>query len=118
MNIIKLILKPALQRKFDLKQIETVLFKANTIKDALDLTATGTNKLNAWIETPCLTLKLSENLSYFDMFESNIKATGLKYKKLNVIYMKLDFIKNEMITEVFYINQNDTKLKQDLKQKI
>ena len=118
MNIIKLILKPALQRKFDLKQIETVLFKANTIKDTLDLIATGTNKEGAYIETPCIPLKLSENNQYFDMFESNIKATGLKYQKLNVVYMRLDFLKNDMTTEVFYINENGTKLKQDLHQKI
>jgi len=116
MNIIKLILKPALQRKFDLKQIDTCLFIANTVKDTLELRATGTGKDLIFKDLSAEPLKLSDNRQYLDMFESNIKE-NVTYDTLNLIYLKLDFSNNKINTEVFY-TKDGKKLKQNLEQKL
>ena len=118
MNIITLILKPALRRKFELEQIFSVLFKANTIEDTLILEGKGIDKKGNEINVTCEPLKLTENKQYLDIFEQNLKTNGLIYSSLNVIYMNIDFSNKKINTEVYYTNIEGKKLKQNLTQKL
>ena len=111
MNLIRLILKPALQKKFKFKELKTVDFLADYLKDTLNIEATG---LNIDLETckgETNKLKLSENKHYISMFEENLKGAGVRFKKIDFAKMEINFKTCDISTTVFYIDLNDLKQK-------
>ena len=112
MNLIKLILAPALRRRFKFKEVKTVNFKANYLDDTLQLDATGLNMDSETVKGETNNLKISENKHYIDIFESNLKAAGVRFKKIDVVNMEIDFKNNTVVTIVFFVDLNDLKQKQ------
>ena len=116
--LIRVVLKPALQKKFQFKKINSCKFIVNKIEDTLELSAKGfiENDLNEIVRTSP-PLKASDNNMYVSLFESEVKQQ-IKYKSISAIYFNIDFINNESISDVFYINENDLKQSVKIKMKL
>lgn len=108
-TLIWAVLKPALRKKFNLKDLHKVTFIANTIEDTLDLEAVGIcSKELIEKKQNTQTLKLSDNKEYINLYLEQIKQQ-LKFNKLNACYLRIDFINKKVSSDVFYLNENNTK---------
>ena len=110
------ILKPAMKRKFNLSELNKVFFEANQLEDTLTLSIEGFKKgiLEVYKET-AIPLKLSENKGYVDIFlkqvENELKKSKnvIVIKKINMIYLTIDFLNSTCNSNVYYVNGNDVK---------
>ena len=115
-SLIWAMLKPAMKRKFNLSELNKVFFEANQLEDTLTLSIEGFKKgiLEFYKET-AIPLKLSENKGYVDIFlkqvENELKKSKnvIVIKKINMIYLTIDFLNSTCNSIVYYVNGNDVK---------
>jgi nickel-dependent lactate racemase len=108
-TLIWAMLKPALRRKFQFEEINKITFIANMNEDTLNLEAIGVTK-GTIIECKrnSTEMKLSENQEYINMFMEQIKEQ-LKFNYLNAVYLKINFKEKSCESDIFYLNENNTK---------
>lgn len=108
------VFKPTLKKKFNFKEIEKVIFKANKITDTLNLSAWGTSKENFNLHLVELnTLKLSENSEFTDLFLNKIKDKA-NFKEVKAAEIEINFKTKIVETVVYYVNFNDEKCKKTI----
>lgn len=115
-SIIMAVFKPALRKKFELKILHKVVFKANKTTDTLNLEGTGCKEKSSQVETINLnTLKLSENSEYIDVFMNKVKGKIKNLGEIKATNLTIDFENKFIESEIFYINTEGQKLKVNIK---
>jgi hypothetical protein len=117
-TIVLAVFKPAIRKKFEFAEIHKCIFKANTITDTLNLEGVGIKKgevLGSRVELT--TLKLSENQEFITMFVNNVKDKINNLKEIKASNFEIDFESKKINSEIFYLNNEDRKLKINLELK-
>ena len=108
-------LKPSLKTKFNFSEIHKVNFVADRIDNELNLTGIGLSKVTNEIEVvKSQPLILSENKTYVELFDSQVKD---EFKKINkpcyliaLSILDVDFKNKKCFTEVKYFESKNSDL--------
>lgn len=113
-SLIWAVLLPALKKELNFSEILKVTFAADNLNDELTLSGTGFKKGETTESRATFKpMKLSENKGYVDIYLTQINTeivkAGIKLKKINCFYLRIDCKSKEVETDVFYIDENDRK---------
>lgn len=111
MNWITGVFKPMFENKLQCTGLQRVTFKANLLKDTLEMEGAGIKRGGILFDAnlKCLPMKVSENLNYKKILDDNLEKNVKDIKEWLVAYITIDYVSEEISTEVWYISKAEQR---------
>ncbi len=110
-NYIRGFFKPQFENRLQLKSANKVFFKADKLKDILEMSGWGIPRNGSAIpgHSVCDKMKVSENSKYEAALMREIKKHTNDCDQWHVCYLTFDFDQNLIFTEVWYLAKSGQK---------